>query len=119
MNQRNSTCCVTGSRPEKISFQNDSLLIDALKRDIQQAIETAYIQGYSEFITGMCRGFDLGAAQQVLELRKKYPIRLICAIPFENQDADWTEDWKQIHRTILYQAEIGRASCRERVSSPV
>ena len=47
------------------------------------AIESYCIKkGYDTFLSGMCEGFDLIAAEEVLNLKKEYPhIRLKCVVP--------------------------------------
>ena len=42
-----------------------------------------YGQGYKEYYTGMASGFDMTAAEAVLQVRERYEgIKLIAAVPF-------------------------------------
>lgn len=71
------TCCFTGHRPEKLSVP-ESAVRARLAEEIGNAVE----KGYLSFISGMARGFDIWAAEEVLALKAKNPaIRLICAVP--------------------------------------
>ena len=76
--ERSGTCCFSGHRPEKI-FESEQKIKTALLCEIKKSIG----EGYTTFISGMANGFDLWAANAVIELRKKgAPVALICALPF-------------------------------------
>lgn len=77
-----------------------------LKNPLQEAIIRAYEDGYRLFITGMSRGFDLWAAQTVLELRQSLPIRLLCAVPFDGQASHWESGWQKCHQYVLLAADF-------------
>jgi len=95
--KRIATCCFTGHRPEKLNCPAE-IVIDELRN----AIEDAFSDGFTEYITGMARGIDIWAAEAVIELRKENPhIRLICAIPFEGFERNWEEHWKKRYKEIL------------------
>lgn len=108
------TCCFTGSRPEKLGFdwQTNVHQLHMLRRDLKHAILRAIAHEYTCFITGMCKGFDLWAAQAVLELQAVHPqIELVCAIPFSQMSRNWSSDWRNLfeavaarsnHKEILY-----------------
>lgn len=89
-------CSFTGPRPEKI-FEK----IDDIKISLEYAIIDAIEQGYTHFICGMSRGFDLLAADVVLNLSEKYNIYLIAAIPFINQEHHWCDDDQYNYNKIL------------------
>ena len=71
------------------------------------AIESYCIKkGYDTFLSGMCEGFDLIAAEEVLNLKKEYPhIRLKCVVPFKGQAERYTQADKRRYDTILAQAD--------------
>ena len=95
--RRIATCCFTGHRPEKINCS-----AEIVAEQLYCAIEDAFSDGFTEFITGMSRGVDIWAAEAVLELRKEYPhIRLICAIPYEGFENGWEDYWKKQYLKIL------------------
>lgn len=63
-------------------------------------------KGYDTFLSGMCEGFDLIAAEEVLNLKKEYPhIRLKCVVPFKGQAERYTQADKRRYDTILAQAD--------------
>lgn len=83
---RNKTCCFSGHR-------------DIPAEDIQNVRQRLYIEieklvekGVVFYGSGAARGFDLLAAEIVLELKQKYPyIRLILVLPCLNQTKYWNE----------------------------
>lgn len=48
-----ATCCFTGHRPEKLNVPEE-IVISKLK----DAIEDAYADGFTNYISGMSRGVD-------------------------------------------------------------
>lgn len=90
------TCSFTGPRPEKL-IDN----IDDIKANLEISIRQAAGQGYKNFITGMSRGFDLIAAETVIELMEELDIKLVCAIPYLDQDSLWTVADKQTYHNIV------------------
>ena len=54
----------------------------------------------------MCEGFDLIAAEEVLNLKKEYPhIHLKCVLPFKGQAERYKQADKRRNDTILAQAD--------------
>ena len=98
---RKHRCAFTGHRPEKIN-RSVTEVQEALRYSIYQSIE----DGFAVFITGMARGVDLWAAEIILDLRKKQDIRLICAVPFEGFETQWSSEWKKIYRSVLKRADF-------------
>lgn len=103
------TVAFSGHRINRIArFATDR---ERLFRDVAfdtfVAIETFCIEkGYHTFITGMCEGFDLIAAGEVLNLKKRYPyIRLKCVVPFKGQADRYGEADKRRYNDILAQAD--------------
>ena len=108
MADRAHTCCFTGSRPEKLTFdyRREPYYLDALRRDLRSAVEHAIDAGYVNFISGMSRGFDLWAAEAVLDARAAHPdVRLICAVPFKAQAHHWDAEWRNLFSRVLQQAD--------------
>lgn len=96
------TCCFTGSRPEHIGFDaNDPLALEALRRDLDRAIRKAAANGYTDFICGMSRGFDLWAGEIVTALSEQLGIRLHAAIPFRGQTNGWSKQDLVIYENVL------------------
>ena len=86
--QRESTCCFTGHRPERLPWgvnEQDPRCV-AQKEELREALEQAYAQGIRHFICGMARGTDLYFAEAVLELRERREgVTLEAARPCETQ----------------------------------
>ena len=97
-------CCFTGHRPEKL-IRSENEIKAALRKQINQAVD----DGFTVFITGMARGVDLWAAEIVLNLRKRNDsIKLICAIPHEGFESNWSTDWKRLYHYVQDNADLVR-----------
>ncbi len=92
MRGRETTCCFSGHRPEKLPWgenEADPRCI-TLKARLRDAVEAAYSEGMRHFICGMARGCDFYFAELVLELRQNRPdITLEAAIPCATQSQRW------------------------------
>ena len=82
---REKTCCFSGHR--HIAAAD----VPAVRAGIARAIGDLIERGVTDFIAGGAYGFDTMAAQEVLRLRETHPIRLILALPCENQTARWAD----------------------------
>lgn len=92
MRGRETTCCFTGHRPEKLPWGENEAdpRCAALKRQMRDAVEAAYDEGMRHFICGMARGCDLYFAELVLDLRRRRPdVTLEAAIPCATQSRRW------------------------------
>ncbi len=99
--KKTATCCFTGHRPEKLK-QSEGAVKAALRREIELAVA----EGFTDFITGMARGVDLWAAEEVLELKAESPaLRLIAALPFPRFEAGWSPEWQARYRRVLAGAD--------------
>lgn len=100
--------CFTGHRPEKLPGNGDltSPEFKRLLSVLYLAISDSVKQGKTVFISGMARGIDLYAAKIVLELKAKHPdIKLICCIPFKNQEKKYTAEEKYDYMIICDNAD--------------
>lgn len=107
--------CFSGHRPEKLlsEYCNIAEIEEEIKNLLRPVISKSIEDGYTSFITGMARGFDVWAADVVLEEKEKSPsIRLICAIPFLGFDK------KRSHTEQLHYRYILRKSDYVQVVSP-
>lgn len=107
-NKRLHRCCFTGHRPEKLlKYEKDISKVEAkIKTLLRSAIAKAIQDGYITFITGMARGFDLWAADIVLEARERNPeIHLICALPVKDFEIKWDVAEQKHYREILSRAD--------------
>lgn len=105
--KRKHRCCFTGHRPEKLRMSEKEVK-HALRLEINRAVKN----GFFTFISGMSRGVDIWAAEQILLLREKNTaIHLICALPFYGFEKQWSTEWKTQYHRILDQADIVRIIC--------
>ena len=105
---KDRTCCFTGHRPEKMPFyaNGNSYGFRQFQNALTRAVFDAINSGYNHFITGMSRGMDLWAAQEVIAYRKAYPsLTLEAAIPFEGQDALWSEEDRALYASVRGQCD--------------
>lgn len=104
MRARPISCCFSGHRPGKLPWGNHESdpRCQALKRRLQDAVESAYEAGYRHFICGMAQGCDLYFCEIVLALREKYDsITVEAAIPCPTQADRWpAADRQRYHRLI-------------------
>ena len=107
--ERETTCCFTGHRPEKLPWGTDEgnpLCLD-LKRRLAAAVLSAYDRGMRHFICGMARGCDLYFCEAVLALREMRPgVTVEAAIPCESQADRWPEGKKQRYCRLLDQCDF-------------
>lgn len=100
---KSHTVCFTGHRSQKLPWgfnENDPRCV-IMKKKLKEIIEKAILDGYDRFITGMALGFDMICAEIVLELKKKYKhIKLIGALPCENQDCKWPIQEQKRYRKL-------------------
>ena len=100
-------CCFTGHRPEKLHRSEK-----AIRADLEYEIRKAISDGFTVFITGMARGVDLDAGEIVLQLRTEgFPIRLICASPYQGFERSWSSEWQRRYNSVLNQADLVRYIC--------
>ena len=98
---RGHTCAFTGHRPERLNCPEEQV-IQWLSQKIRQAVE----DGYTHFITGMQRGVDIWAAEEVLKLKEQGAVvRLIAASAFEGMEDRWSYDWRARYERILEEAD--------------
>ncbi len=77
-----------------------------MEATLYKQIKKQINEGICNFITGGALGFDTLAAEAVLRLKKEFPqIRLILALPCENQAQGWALAEKIRYEEILLQAD--------------
>lgn len=82
---KETTCCFTGPRPPRLPLNGNeySTEIAELKNGIRSAVFDAYYDGFRFFMSGMADGFDLFAAEAVLEMKEEFEgIALIAVLPY-------------------------------------
>lgn len=80
-----TTCCFTGPRPPRLPMSGNeySAEISALKTEIRSAVFDAYYDGFRFFMSGMADGFDLFAAEIVLEMKAEFEgLALVAVLPY-------------------------------------
>ena len=104
--QREHTVCFTGHRA--LSAKDAPTLAK-----LDELLALLYNQGYRHFLCGGALGFDLYAAERVIELRRKHPdVRLIFCLPCADQSTKWKKADCSRYERLLY------ASDETRVLSP-
>ena len=97
---KDRTACFTGHRT--IPFLQKKKIKKRTKQVLIEAIE----QGYRYFGVGGALGFDMLAAQTVLELKGEYPeIKLILVLPCENQTRGWDQAYVEEYERIKAAAD--------------
>lgn len=67
-----------------------------LKEELTTILIELYSKKYRTFFVGMAQGFDLLAAEALLELQKIYPdIQLFCVVPYAGHHRGFDEEDKQ------------------------
>ena len=99
------TCCFTGHRPQRLTFQFDEQHPDCVRlkeRLRQEILWLATEKGFVNFIPGMALGIDQICAELVLELKKTQPqVTLEWASPYEEQAANWTIPQRERYFDII------------------
>ena len=100
MKQKDKICCFTGHRVIVDSLQ---LIKNKLKETITNMVE---FDGFSEFYAGGAIGFDMLAANTVVELRQNNPnIKLTLILPCKDQDRYWNINQKIEYERIKLLAD--------------
>ena len=102
--ERETTCCFTGHRPDKLPWRDDEWdpRCLELKERLAAALEDAYAKGMRHFICGMAQGADFYFCEAALALRDRRPgVTVEAALPCEEQAARWKErDRNRYYRLI-------------------
>ena len=104
-----TTCCFTGPRPKNLPMEGNefSAEIAAIKTNLRAAIIDAYEEGFRFFISGMAEGFDLFAAETVLELKNYLPgIALVAALPYSGAPLRHSEKISKRISAVLSKADM-------------
>lgn len=82
---------------------------ETLRAVLRRHITALAADGFTDFLSGGAMGFDLLAAEAVLELRPVLPdIRLLMVLPCDNQDRAYPPEDKLRYRAALAQADLVR-----------
>lgn len=73
---------------------------------LRQTIEALWRAGRRCFLSGMAMGFDMAAAEAVLELRERWrDLRLVAVVPFRGQERLFPEEEQRRFNRILEAAD--------------
>ena len=73
---------------------------------LRRTLEELYARGFRTFLSGMAVGFDLAAAEAVLELRgRRADVRLVAAVPFRGQEARFPQADRERFGRVLAAAD--------------
>lgn len=84
---KKETCCFTGHRD--IPVHEEAAVRSKLRKQVLELLE----KGYNTFLVGGARGFDMLAAEVLLDLREKEgkALRLSSVLPYP----EWRERWPE------------------------
>ena len=98
--RKDLTVCFTGHRviPKEEAA--------ALAARLDAVLEALYHRGYRDFISGAAVGFDVLAAERVIELKARFPeVRLRLAIPCSTQSERWRAADCERYERMVYNAD--------------
>lgn len=110
LDERVFSCCFTGYRPQKFPFalsSDDPRYVEFENRLITEIAELIN-ENCLTFYSGMAMGFDIIAAECVLtvaKVKKDRAVRLICAIPFQEQAKSYPREWKERYDSVLAKSD--------------
>ena len=102
--RRETTCCFTGHRPNKLPWGSDEgdPRCVALKERLRESLKVAYDDGYRHFLCGMALGCDLYFCEAALDLRdRRQGVTVEAAVPCEEQAARWRERVRARYASLL------------------
>lgn len=105
---REKTISFSGHRTERMTRNspNAKNLLINIGLDAYNAITELCKRDYHTFLSGMANGFDLIAAEEVLNAKKTFPyIQLKAVISFKGQADRYSEADKQRYNAVLAQAD--------------
>jgi uncharacterized phage-like protein YoqJ len=87
---------------ERCTFSGHRKLYDDFDvGQLKEKIEQLILNGTKVFYDGMAEGFDLKAAECVLQLKESYPyIQLVACLPYEKKMNPSTEEGKLYHQVL-------------------
>lgn len=109
MYQKEKTVAFSGHRSERLPQSEEAR--KQLEQRVCEEIDRAIKDGYDTFFMGACYGFDLMCARQVL-CRKRVlkpgdspKLRLIAAVPYEEQAVKWSEADRELYYNTLAECD--------------
>ena len=97
--------CFTGHRPDKLEAAGQ-IPLEQVSESLHDSIVSAINDGITTFISGMCPGIDILAAEEVIKLRATDSrIKLIAAMPYPKFAFNW-EGWGDRVQSVLAMADF-------------
>jgi uncharacterized phage-like protein YoqJ len=102
---KQKTVCFSGHRSERLPKSTE--VLDELRLKIYNEIDKALNNGFDSYIFGACYGFDLMCAEilllrrRIIKMSDPKCIRLIAAVPFEEQASKWREIDRELYFDTL------------------
>lgn len=96
---REISCCFTGHR--HIDEKDEFIIKEKLVFECEKLIK----QGIKIFLCGGALGFDTMAALCIIELKKKYDIKLVMVLPCTDQSKHFNRYQKKLYDLILQNAD--------------
>lgn len=97
---RANSCSFTGHRPERLILP-ELIVLRYLQDEIARSVDL----GFRVFISGMQRGVDIWAAEEVLRQKQLGAnIDLIAACAWKGMEDDWDPGWVDRYNKILDKA---------------
>jgi len=106
--EKSQTCFFTGHRDV---VGHGALEADVFRQNLREwleaQVESMVYQGFSTFLCGGARGFDLLAAAAVLQAKQLYhpSLRLVLLLPCREQTRGWNERDLSLHLAVLDRAQ--------------
>lgn len=102
---REKSVAFTGYRPAKMRVSSGNPDIEKeVRTALGASIRQLYEQGFRYFLTGMAEGFDLWAADEVLNLAAAGECpdaRIVAVVPFRGQPARFADEYRVIYDRII------------------
>ncbi len=105
---KHQACFFTGHRNIVGADASDTERIqESLRGWLDRQVESMVYQGFSTFLCGGARGFDLLAAAAVLQAKQLHhpSLRLVLLLPCREQTRGWNERDLALHLAVLHRAE--------------
>lgn len=108
--EKDLCCCFSGYRPEKFGFElsdKDRSYVEFTAKLYEKIVDVAEA-GVTTFFTGMAMGFDILAAEAVLDIMRLRPelcLRLIACVPYIEQASGFPPEWKERYDRILEECD--------------
>lgn len=106
--EKSQTCFFTGHRDVVgHGAQDADVFRQNLREWLEAQVESMVYQGFSTFLCGGARGFDLLAAAAVLQAKQLYhpTLRLVLLLPCREQTRGWNERDLSLHLAVLDRAQ--------------